>query len=81
MTDPLVFVRTITAFVPLKGTVGDDDRVAAIRAALRFLDAARHAAHKAGFEVQTVRIATDPFEVRAGRGNSNPRAAWSRGGW
>ena len=61
--DPLLFVRTITAFVPLRAAGSDEERVAEVARALRFLLTSFHSVQKAGFLVQTVRIATDSFEV------------------
>ena len=50
-------IRTLTAGVTLK----DASDVAPIVSALEFLKTARRRAEDAGFEVQTVRVATNPF--------------------
>jgi hypothetical protein len=54
-------IRTISAFVPLR-TVHDSEQE--LRAAVMFLSKAKSAFEAAGYEVQTLRILTNSFEVR-----------------
>src|SRR6266536_4703209 len=50
-------VRAITAFIDIDAHGYESQ----IGEAMRFLTAARHAYGKAGFEVETIRITTQPF--------------------
>ncbi len=59
---PLFRIRTITAGVNLKSMTDLD----AIRSAINFLEEARSEFEAAGYEVQTLRVATQPFKMYAG---------------
>jgi len=61
--DPGFRIRTITAGTTLRGPADTE----AAQAALAFLRDAKRAVAEAGYEVQTLRIATQPFLEGAGR--------------